>query len=106
MHRKLLTILLLCLCIATRGQATYEYLYWFDGDENTVHTGTSANNAWQMDFDTGSLDDNFHIVHFQVKDAKGVWSTPLTRCFLKLAQRELTKIELLLSAKKISKDKN
>lgn len=93
MHRKLLTILLLCLCIATRGQATYEYLYWFDGDENTVHTGTSANNAWQMDFDTGSLDDNFHIVHFQVKDAKGVWSTPLTRCFLKLAQRELTKIE-------------
>lgn len=93
MHRKLLTLLLLCLCIATRGQATYEYRYWFDDDENTVHTGTSANNAWQMDFDTGSLDDNFHIVHFQVKNKKGVWSIPLTRCFLKLAQRELTKIE-------------
>ena len=63
MHRKLLILLLLCLCIVARGQAVYEYRYWFDGDESTMHTGTSTDDAWQMDFDIGSLDASFHIVH-------------------------------------------
>ena len=76
MHRKLLILLLLCLCIVARGQAVYEYRYWFDGDESTMHTGTSTDDAWQMDFDIGSLDASFHIVHFQVKNEKGVWSVP------------------------------
>lgn len=93
MHRKLLILLLLCLCIVARGQAVYEYRYWFDGDESTMHTGTSTDGAWQMDFDIGSLDASFHIVHFQVKNVKGVWSVPMTRYFMKLAQREQTNIE-------------
>ena len=93
MHRKLLILLLLCLCIAARGQAVYEYRYWFDGDESTMHTGTSTDDAWQMDFDIGSLDASFHIVHFQVKNVKGVWSVPMTRYFMKLAQRGQTNIE-------------
>ena len=93
MHRKLLILLLLCLCIAARGQAVFEYRYWFDGDESTMHTGTSTDDAWQMDFDIGSLDASFHIVHFQVKNVKGVWSVPMTRYFMKLAQRGQTNIE-------------
>lgn len=93
MHRKLMTLLFLCLCVMTRGQALYDYRYWFDGDESTMQTGSSADNAWQMDLDIGALDANFHIVHFQVKDTKGVWSVPTTRYFVKLAQKQVTNIE-------------
>lgn len=93
MHRKLMILLFLCLCVMTRGQALYDYRYWFDGDESTMQTGSSADNAWQMDLDIGALDANFHIVHFQVKDTKGVWSVPTTRYFVKLAQKQVTNIE-------------
>lgn len=93
MHRKLMTLLFLCLCVMTRGQALYDYRYWFDGDESTMQTGSSSDNAWQMDLDIGALDANFHIVHFQVKDTKGVWSVPTTRYFVKLAQKQVTNIE-------------
>lgn len=93
MCRKLILLLFLCLCIMARGQALYEYRYWFDGDESTMQTGSSDNSAWQMDLDIGALDANFHIMHFQVKDAKGVWSVPMTRYFIKLAQKQTTNIE-------------
>lgn len=93
MRRKLILLLFLCLCIMARGQALYEYRYWFDGDESTMQTGSSDNSAWQMDLDIGALDANFHIMHFQVKDAKGVWSVPMTRYFIKLAQKQTTNIE-------------
>ena len=76
-----------------RGQALYEYRYWFDGDESTMQTGSSDNSAWQMDLDIGALDANLHIMHFQVKDAKGVWSVPMTRYFIKLANKQTTNIE-------------
>ena len=93
MHRKLMILLFLCLCVMTRGQVLYDYRYWFDGDESTMQTGSSSDNAWQMDLDIGALDANFHIVHFQVKDTKGVWSVPTTRYFVKLAQKQVTNIE-------------
>ena len=86
MHRKLMLLLFLCLFIMARGQALYDYRYWFDGDESTIHTGSSDKGAWQMDFDIGALNENLHMVHFQVKDAKGVWSVPTTRYFIKMPQ--------------------
>ena len=86
MQRKIILLLFLCLFIMARGQALYDYRYWFDGDESTMHTGSSGNGAWQMDLDIGALDENFHMVHFQVKDAKGVWSVPTTRYFIKMPQ--------------------
>ena len=86
MHRKLMLLLFLCLFIMARGQVLYDYRYWFDGDESTIHTGSSDKGAWQMDFDIGALNENLHMVHFQVKDAKGVWSVPTTRYFIKMPQ--------------------
>ena len=76
-----------------RGQAVYEYRYWFDGDESTMQTGTSSDNTWQMALNIGALDTRLHAVHFQVKDTKGVWSVPVTRCFVKVAQKNATDIE-------------
>lgn len=93
MHRKLILLLFLCLCLMARGQALYDYRYWFDGDESTMRSGSSGESAWQMDLDIGALDASFHIVHFQVKDAKGVWSVPTTRYFVKLTQKQTTNIE-------------
>ena len=88
MHRKLMLLLFLCLFIMARGQALYDYRYWFDGDKSTIHTGSSDKGAWQMDFDIGALNENLHMVHFQVKDAKGVWSVPTTRYFIKMPQTQ------------------
>lgn len=81
-------LLFLCLFIMARGQALYDYRYWFDGDKSTIHTGSSDKGAWQMDFDIGALNENLHMVHFQVKDAKGVWSVPTTRYFIKMPQTQ------------------
>ena len=96
MHRRLLLFLFLCLSIMVRGQAVYEYRYWYDGDESTMHTGTSENGAWQMDLDIGALDHSFHSVCFQVKDTAGVWSAAKTRHFVKLAEKQSCNIEYWL----------
>lgn len=82
--RKIVTALfLLCVHWAARGQAQYNYRYWFDGDESTGRAGTSATPAWRMDIGLEGLGHNFHTLHFQV--GKGAeWSVPITRYFMKL----------------------
>lgn len=93
MHRKLLLFMFLCLSIMAQGQAMYEYRYWYDGDESTMHTGVSGNGAWKMDLDIGALDYSFHTVCFQAKDTAGVWSAAKTRYFLKLPEKQSASIE-------------
>ena len=93
MHRILLLFLFLCLNIMARGQAMYEYRYWYDGDESTMHTGVSGNGAWKMDLDIGALDYSFHTVCFQAKDTAGVWSAVKTRYFVKLQGKQSVNIE-------------
>ena len=93
MRRKLFTLLLLCLCMAARGQSMYEYRYWFDGNEDDAKTGGSDNRAWRMDLDIGHLDASLHTVFFQLKDAKGVWSVPKVRYFVKLAEKQAERVE-------------
>ena len=79
--------------MAARGQSMYEYRYWFDGNEADAKTGSSDNSAWQMDLDIGQLDASLHTVFFQLKDAKGVWSVPKVRYFVKIAGSQTERIE-------------
>ena len=84
MQKYLLFILFLCVHWIARGQTTYSYRCWFDGDESTMQTGISEDNAWQMDLDISSLESSFHIMYFQVKDTEDVWSSPVTQYFVKM----------------------
>lgn len=85
MRRIIFILCLLCAHWAARGQAKYDYRYWFDGDETTQRTGTSASPSWQMDVPLEGLAYTFHTLHFQVKDT--AWSTPVTRYFMKLPEK-------------------
>ena len=67
-----------------RGQATYDYRYWFDTDSENQQTGTATGNSWHMDVDVSGLSSTFHALHMQVKDTAGIWSVPVTTYFIKL----------------------
>ena len=83
MRRYILFALLLCLQWTARGQATYDYRYWFDSDEKNLQTGTATGNSWHIDADVSELSCTYHSIHMQVKDTAGVWSVPVTRYFIK-----------------------
>lgn len=83
MRKLLLLALFLCVHWAARGQATFDYKYWFDGNDSQAQLLTSANEHWQEEIDVSQLDYMLHTFHFQVKDEKGVWSAPYTAYFIK-----------------------
>lgn len=87
MKRFLWCSLLLCLYIMARGQTGYEYEYWFDNDRSTLQTGHSATASWQIEADMSQLRETLHTIHVQVRDAEGVASVPVTRFFVKTADR-------------------
>lgn len=83
--RKLL-ILLLCLSVhgMARGQTNiYEYRYWFDDQSEAVVSGHFDAPGGHIDVLTDGLDDNPHVLHLQLKDTAGVWSSPINRLFQK-----------------------
>ncbi len=82
--RRYLFMLFLCTHWLAQAQTPYKYRYWFDGDASTVQSGTQAGAAWRMDLDVSGLKETFHLFHFQVKDTAGVWSSPHTRCFVRI----------------------
>lgn len=83
-----LILFMLCLCVhwIARGQTGYGYRYWFDDDVNSAFTGTSAGSTWNMNVPLDGLDESLHVFHFQVSDAAGAWSAPVSRYFVKLTQ--------------------
>ncbi len=81
--RKLLLTLFLCIPWMLWGQTSYEYRYWFDADEQSLQTGTSASSACNLDLDINHLLEGFHTFHFQVIDDRGRWSSSHTRMFYK-----------------------
>ena len=84
MRRYILFALLLCLQWTARGQATYDYRYWFDSDDGNQRTGTVAADNWHIDADLSGLDCSLHSIHIQVRDTAGVWSVPVTKHFVKM----------------------
>ncbi len=83
MRKLLLLALFLCVHWAARGQATFDYKYWFDGNDSQAQLLTSANAHWQEEIDVSQLNCMLHSFHFQAKDEKGVWSAPHTAYFIK-----------------------
>lgn len=86
--RKVIGIsLLLCVCIATRGQTGYEYDYWFDNNRATIQTGQSESASWHIEADVSQLDEALHTLHVQVRNPKGVSTTPVSYYFIKSPER-------------------
>ena len=83
MRKCTIFLMLLCMHCIARGQTGFNYRYWFDNDYNTVYTGYSAADEWQVEADLSGLDESLHAIHIQVVDEKGVESAPVTRFFLK-----------------------
>lgn len=83
MRKLLLLALFLCVHWAARGQATFDYKYWFDGNDSQAQLLTSANAHWQEEIDVSQLDCSLHSFHFQAKNEKGVWSAPHTAYFIR-----------------------
>ncbi len=82
--RKFLFALLLWLPIVAMGQGHYKYRYWFDGDALQVMTGTSASANFSLDIDLSGLSNSLHTIHMQICDTVGVWSSPISRYFVKV----------------------
>lgn len=76
-----------------QGQAVYEYRYWYDGDESTMHTGTAENGAWQMDLDVSGLEEGLHTISI-IASHQASPSSPRTAVFWKQAVSSKTKYRL------------
>lgn len=83
MRKIMLCISLLCFGMIARGQTSYEYAYWWDNNEATGRILTTQGDSWQTDVDVSYLSDGLHSMHIQVCDTAGVWSSPVTRYFVK-----------------------
>lgn len=79
-----------CLHLAARGQTGYEYSYWFDNDLQTMQSGSSGSGSWQVQADIGNLSESLHAIHLQVRDSEGNLSSPVTRYFVKSANKSAT----------------
>lgn len=84
MRKYILFLLLLCMQSIARGQTGFDYRYWFDNDDSKVYDGHSATGLWQVEADLDGLSESLHAIHLQVVDAKGNYSSPVTRFFLKV----------------------
>lgn len=83
MQRYILFVLFLCLHWVAQAQADYEYRYWFDKDETNMQTGSFSTGKLHLDVDLSALDASLHTIHIQVKDGEGVWSSPVTKYFVR-----------------------
>lgn len=89
MPRYIFYALFLCMYGMAKGQAAFDYRYWFDNERNVVHHGHSASEKWQMDVDVDGLNDSFHIIHVQIVDGDGVAGNPISRFFIKVQNTDI-----------------
>ena len=100
MKRYCLTIILLfCLHCMARGQTTYGYSYWFDGNlasrqQATASLPTSPTGAPEpaslhIDADVSGLAEGFHTLHVAVDDGQGTVVRVENAYFLKSQTEQL-----------------
>lgn len=86
-------LFLLCLCVhgMARGQAGYDYRYWFDNDQSTVRQEHSASGKWQVEADVEGMSETIHAIHIQAVDSEGNESATVTRYFLRTHDKSADK---------------
>ena len=81
MRKYILFLLFLCMHGMARGQAGYDYRYWFDNNLSTVHQGHAESGKWQIEADIKGMSEAIHAIHIQATDSKGNESASVTRYF-------------------------
>ena len=87
MNRFLLFLCFLCIPWVARGQAAYDWLYWFDSDDANKHVGVSSSLSFNIQAEADGLDEGFHAIHVQVADTAGRFSPPKTQMFFHTGNR-------------------
>lgn len=85
-------MLLLCCSLIpwiARGQAAYDWYYWFDSDDAVKTEGNSIGNSFSILTDASGLSQGFHTIHVQVVDTAGVYSPPKTEYFYHTTDRSV-----------------
>ena len=83
--KKLLLLLLLSMSgWAARGQS--ECRYWFDQDQASIVSSTSANLSWTVPVDVDGLQAGFHTLYLQVRNGTNPWDAPMSYVFYKPKQ--------------------
>lgn len=93
---RLLTPLLMFVGMMAHGQATVDYLYWFDNatqPQGIVHRTSST---WQTDIDVSQLSEGLHWIYFLVQH-DSCQSQPVCRPFVKLAVSAATPLQAIFS---------
>lgn len=60
-----------------------KYEYWIDGNWDGKHMGENASGLIDIDIDISQLEAGMHCLYFRIQDQQGLWSAPLTHCFVK-----------------------
>ena len=83
--KRLLLLLLLCMSgWVVRGQS--ECRYWFDQNQASIVSSTSANSSWTIPVDAGGLQAGFHTLYLQVRNGTSPWDAPMSYVFYKPKQ--------------------
>ena len=68
--------------MVSRGQTNYDYIYWFDEDYNSRKMVSADSTKTTFHADVSELSETLHTLHLQVRNASGIWSSPIARLVL------------------------
>lgn len=88
-------LLFLCCIFASwtaRGQAAYEWRYWFDMNHAAGNTGQAYGERFTIETNSYGLSDGLHTIHMQVTDTAGRFSPPLAKLFYHTTDHNVRKL--------------
>ncbi|MBO5886532.1 MAG: hypothetical protein J6Q60_00730 [Bacteroidaceae bacterium] len=88
-------LLFLCCIFASwtaRGQAAYEWRYWFDMNHAAGNTGQAYGDRFTIETNSYGLSDGLHTIHMQITDTAGRFSPPLAKLFYHTTDHNVRKL--------------
>ena len=92
MKRLLLFLCCISLSWLARGQAAYEWRYWFDMGLPTGNTGRVFGERFTIETDSYGLSEGIHTINMQVTDTAGRFSPPFAQLFYHVTDNTVKKL--------------
>lgn len=92
MNRLLLFLCCICVPWMARGQAAYDWYYWFDMNHAARVNGQSFSDRFTIETDAQNLSEGVHAIHVQVADTAGKLSPPRAELFYHTTDRSITRL--------------
>ena len=89
-----LLLLLCCICVPwmARGQAAYDWHYWFDMNHASQVNGQALGERFTIETDASGLSEGIHAFHVQVADTAGKFSPPHAQLFYHTHDRSIRRL--------------